>query len=578
LRALKRVNAVYVLIAVMIVVLPILATLQLSWLEKMAKTQLDRTLFVYQSDAEQAAASVDQQIESVYQSIRYHSVPRSFDDVEILFSDVQTAMNKKHGTLLNDLMTDIFWIRFSVDNEPDIQRFSPDSKTLSTVNAGRLDPLVDYLAGFQVAPFFDREKIPVGLFGDVMVMLVPLVDSSFGPGEFGCVVMVLDQEYFSEKLIRPLTEQYFCKTNNPHLSLAVIDKISETLLFSTDPDLNIDDYSETETSADLFNIHDRMILVDKNPVSTGGDTDAPKKTLSKTHYRSVDLPGQWSLLVRHQEGSLAAHVSSLHQRNVLLGSAVFLVLAGSFILLAVLARRAQRLTRLQQEFIGGVSHELRTPLAVISAAGENLADDVVQDSAAIRKYGKLIQKEGKRLHNMVEGVLQFTRLQSTDTLSNPTEVDLADLIAEILDQFNHQLEEAGFSVECNIPENLPLVFGDRPSLGTALGNLISNALKYGKDGAWLGISAEIGKDKVVVSIRDKGPGVDPGERKNIFKPFYRTCSTRDAQIPGSGLGLNIVDGIIARHNGRIEQENIPGGGSRFSISLPVFESDHGEKS
>ncbi|MCP4290775.1 MAG: HAMP domain-containing histidine kinase [bacterium] len=577
LQAIKRIDAVYLLIAVMFVVLPFLATLQFTWLNKMAKTQLDRTLFVYQSDAEEAAASASYDIERIYQSAKYHAIPRSFEDIDLLYSNVYKFGAEKLDSGMEKWISDSFLLRFFENGPPKLMRYSPDQKKLITVEVSELSTVVDYFSQFPAAPYFGNEYVPVGFFGETMALVFPLVDPALHASEFGCLVMVIDQEFYSEQILRPLNHQFNCKTQTPDLSLAVIDSLSQSMLFSSDPGFKMEDYDATEISAKMFRIQERVILVDSDQ-TTATDSPATKEIVPRVPHPKIGSPGQFSLLIRHPDGSFASHVSSLHQRNILLGATVFLVLAASFILLAVIARRATRLTRLQQDFIGGVSHELRTPLAVISAAGENLADDVIQDPASIRKYGTLIQKEGRRLHNMVEGVLQFTRLQVTNETNNTTNIDLADLIAEILDQFNHQLEEAKFTVEREFQTELPPVFGDRSALGIALGNLISNAIKYGKENPWLKISTQVQKNNVVVTISDLGPGIDPQERKKIFQPFYRTQATREAQIPGSGLGLNIVAGIISRHHGQVEQENNPNGGCSFSVFLPISKSDDGVKS
>ncbi len=577
LRSIKRIDSVYLLIAIMFVVLPFLATLQFNWLEKMAKNQLDRAVFVYQSDAEEAAAAAGQEIEQIYHAVKFCSIPRTFDDAEILFTDVHERLLKKYDSNLSDIISDSYWLRFSAGSQPQIKQYGSDEKDLKTVPAGELAALIDYLSEFTVAPFFGNEQLPIGVFGNVMALVVNMVDPSSAQSEFGCVVMVIDRDYFAEQIVRPLGHEFFCKTETADLSFAVVDSVSQSLVFSTNSGLSWEDYGATEISAPMFRIQQQLVLVN-NDEAPADNPQRARVAPPRVVHPNVGPPGHFSLLVRHPDGSLAAHVSSLHRRNILLGSVVFLVLAVSFILLAIMARRALRLTRLQQEFIGGVSHELRTPLAVISAAGENLADDVVQDPASVRKYGKLIQKEGRRLHNMVEGVLQFTRMQATYEINNAAIVDLADLIAEILDQFSHQLTEATFEVESDLPDELPPVYGDRTALGIAIGNLLSNAIKYGKEKPWLGMSAAADQNNVVVTIRDMGPGVDPRERKKIFQPFYRTEATKDAQIPGSGLGLSIVAGIVSRHDGRLEQENLPGGGCRFSIILPIAKSGHGVKS
>ena len=118
---------------------------------------------------------------------------------------------------------------------------------------------------------------------------------------------------------------------------------------------------------------------------------------------------KWDLLVKHQAGSLEAAVTATRNRNLAISLGVFTLLAGAIAMIMVSTRRAQRLAAQQMEFVAGVSHELRTPLAVIRTAAENLADDVVHDAEKTRQYGALINREGRRLSNMVERVLLFAK-------------------------------------------------------------------------------------------------------------------------------------------------------------------------
>src|SRR5204862_5942173 len=137
-----------------------------------------------------------------------------------------------------------------------------------------------------------------------------------------------------------------------------------------------------------------------------------------------DDQGAWIVRARHREGSLDAIVTRSRRRNMAISLGVLGLLGASFLLVIASAQRQRRLARQQMEFVAAVSHELRTPLAVIRSAGENLADGVVADSAQMKRYGALIETEGRRLGDMVERVLQFAGIGSGAQPQFRTEVDL----------------------------------------------------------------------------------------------------------------------------------------------------------
>src|SRR2546427_1423790 len=142
-----------------------------------------------------------------------------------------------------------------------------------------------------------------------------------------------------------------------------------------------------------------------------------------------DEQGAWQVRLRHRTGSLDTIVAQSRRRNLGISLGVLGLLAASFVLVLASAERQQRLSRQQMEFVAAVSHELRTPLAVICSAGENLADGVVAESDQVKRYGSLIETEGRRLGDMVERVLQFAGIGSGAQTQLRTEVDIAEAIA-----------------------------------------------------------------------------------------------------------------------------------------------------
>jgi signal transduction histidine kinase len=225
------------------------------------------------------------------------------------------------------------------------------------------------------------------------------------------------------------------------------------------------------------------------------------------------------------------------------------------------------------EFVATVSHELRTPLAVIRSAAENLADGIVEDESQVRKYGELVRGEGRRLTDMVEQILEFSGLQSGERLLNPTPVPIAPLLRNVLDGSASLAAGAGIDVEQDLPDDLPPVLGDEPALRRVFQNLFGNAIKYGAAGAWVRVDARRQGNEVLVTVSDRGIGIDPSDHERIFDPFYRAAAVVEAQIQGAGLGLSLVKRIVEAHGGAISVRSAPGAGAAFTVRLPIASSE-----
>jgi signal transduction histidine kinase len=274
---------------------------------------------------------------------------------------------------------------------------------------------------------------------------------------------------------------------------------------------------------------------------------------------------RWQLRVKHQSGSLELEVAGARHRNLAVTSALLLLMALSITALLIWLRRAEELNRMQLDFVAGVSHELRTPLSVIRSAGENLADGVVA-SDKIRHYGALVRDEGRRLSNMVEQILRYAGVESGRAPYTFTPVSPSALIAQALEGSVAALK--GIAVEQQVGAGLPNVMADEASISHCIQNLLGNAIKYG-DGKWVKVEALRNGDFVEFAVTDRGPGVDPADKQNIFDPFFRGKKAIDDQVHGLGIGLSLVKRIAEAHGGRAEVRNLPQGGARFSLLIPV---------
>jgi len=230
------------------------------------------------------------------------------------------------------------------------------------------------------------------------------------------------------------------------------------------------------------------------------------------------------------------------------------------------------------EFVAGVTHELNTPLAAIRSAGQNLADGIVTDPAQVRRYGGLIEKEGGRLTALVAQVLDFAGIESGSRAYAAEPVSVGRLVDEVLRDNRLALEQAGMTVERDVPPELPEVRGDLAALRGALANLVANAVKFAAAGRWVAVraSARPGARTVVVRVEDRGPGIPRDERERVFAPFYRGPAAERNATPGSGLGLSLVRHVVRAHGGRVHVESREGGGTAVVLELPAAEPG-GEK-
>jgi two-component system sensor histidine kinase SenX3 len=287
--------------------------------------------------------------------------------------------------------------------------------------------------------------------------------------------------------------------------------------------------------------------------------------------------GGWTIALRHGAGSLDAAVDQARRRNLLISFSILSVLAFGVGLIVANARRAEKLAAQQMDFVATVSHELRTPLAVIRAAAQNLSAGVVEDPGRAKRYGELIESEGRRLTDMVEEVLEFAGLSGQRRALALKAVDLVSLVEDVVGASSVLIAEAHAEVDVKIGDNVPLVNGDEDALRRAISNLLANALKHGRDGHWVGISVTRhpaagrpkGSEEVHVAVSDRGRGIDPEDLARVFEPFYRGRHAVDQQIQGYGLGLSLVQRIAEAHGGRVTASSEPGQGATFTLQLPV---------
>lgn len=260
------------------------------------------------------------------------------------------------------------------------------------------------------------------------------------------------------------------------------------------------------------------------------------------------------------------------RNNMMWTGGAFVVLLGAVGLAIGAVARQMRLSQMKSDFVSNVSHELRTPLSSIRVFGEYMRLGRVEKPEKIREYGEYIEAESRRLTQLINNILDFSRIESAEKKYHFCDSDLTELIEQTVAAFEVPLRDRGVRVALST-RRVPHINIDRDAIGQVLMNLLDNAVKYSNGDKRIEVAVEQNADEVRISVRDHGIGIAPAEQKKIFEKFYRVGTTLVHDVKGSGLGLSIVQHVVAAHGGRVEVASAPGEGSTFTIVLPLRRQD-----
>jgi signal transduction histidine kinase len=280
----------------------------------------------------------------------------------------------------------------------------------------------------------------------------------------------------------------------------------------------------------------------------------------------------WTLQVGDRSPSPARRELLTRWRLLLLGFAVMgsVVLAGGYFTLRAMSRELA-VARLKSDFVGAVSHEFRTPLTALCQLAETFAQGRVADEAQRRQYYDLLLRETRRLRRLVEGLLDFGRMEGGVRAYRSESLDAGTLVPETVADFQEEVARQGYRIELSGDGAGLRLRGDEEALRRALWNLLDNAVKYSPNSStvWVDVSRH-GSD-LHLCVRDQGLGIPDEERAQVFRKFVRGASSREAGVKGTGIGLSMVDHIVRGHRGRVTVESRPGEGSTFTVVLPLEE-------
>jgi two-component system, OmpR family, sensor histidine kinase SenX3 len=228
---------------------------------------------------------------------------------------------------------------------------------------------------------------------------------------------------------------------------------------------------------------------------------------------------------------------------------------------------AHRIDAIRRDFVANVSHELKTPVGALSLLSEAV-QAASDDPDAVRRFAGRMQQEAQRLTNLIQDLIDLSRLQSDDPLTKAVPVDLETVVEEALDRARSVAAAREIELVGSVTSDLR-VLGDHNQLVTALGNLVANAVNYSPDHTKVVVAVRRDGDLAELSVTDQGIGIPEQDLKRIFERFYRVDPARSRVTGGTGLGLAIVKHIAATHGGDVAVWSVEGAGSTFTLRLPL---------
>jgi signal transduction histidine kinase len=280
--------------------------------------------------------------------------------------------------------------------------------------------------------------------------------------------------------------------------------------------------------------------------------------------------------------TVEASINSDVSRQILIGGLpksrlpLFLVLlalnAGLSVTAILQLRREMALQQLRDEFVSSVSHELRTPLTQIRMFTETLLLDRIRSSEEGQRSLEIIDREARRLTQLVENVLEFSRAErKIDSLAREKR-ELAPLIQEIVDDFESAISSGQTEFECRVRFGLTANV-DPDAVRQIVINILDNAVKYGRPQQRVIVGLEAREGMALLSVDDEGPGIPAADRERVFEHFQRLERDRQSAIAGTGIGLSVVKELVSRHGGRCRVTEGGRGGARFIVELPLADAD-----
>lgn len=625
----RRVPLGLVVPALLVGLVAVLATMQYRWLGKVSEAEREQLRRSLDQRAREFADDLDGEISRVYLSLQIPASAVAASD----WTTFAAAVDRWRNTARFPRLVRGIYLAEAAGERRTLRAYDTETRAFGAATEAwptHLAPVRSQLGGARApaAPSPDGKRQVVAitftpLVPDLPALLIPVSNPAPPPdlpstpaaARFwlpwgGAYVLAdLDGEYLRQTVLPALVARHFPGEGPDVYRVAVLAADGSAVFTrgagkgtALDPEradvvvpifnLRLDIVRDLVPGADTIAYRARIVGgsdrdAKKQPPATGGQqmafvlehrSGAPGPTVRGAGPAQVRLlrPG-WRLVLRHPSGSLDAAVLQVRQRNLWLSFGILAVLAAGVVLVVVNARRSSQLAARQMDFVATVSHELRTPLTVIRSAAQNLSAGVVSDPGQARRYGELIEDEGRRLTETVEQVLEYAGLGSGRTVTDSRPVEVRGLLEEVAASCQRLCEQAGVTLEVSAEaEGLPAVPGDEGALRRALHNLVTNAVKHAPEGRWVRVAARVeearGRREVAVTVSDRGPGIDASDLRHVFEPFYRGRQAIERQVQGNGLGLSLVKRVAEAHGGSVTVKTAAGEGTSFTLHLPALAS------
>jgi two-component system cell cycle sensor histidine kinase PleC len=238
---------------------------------------------------------------------------------------------------------------------------------------------------------------------------------------------------------------------------------------------------------------------------------------------------------------------------------------------------AELASKVKSEFIANMSHELRTPLNAIIGFSKLLSEQDQRDLSGkeVADYANLIHDAAGHLLAVINNILDISKIQSGKCLMDPLEVNLGEVLSASASSFRLMAENGGVLLEERIDPALPSIAGDGVRLRQVFTNLISNALKFTRDGGMVEVSADAEGDTVLVAVRDTGVGMTPEEVAVALTPFGQVDASHARWREGTGLGLPIARALVQLHGGELSIKSEKGRGTSVEVRFPILNAGGG---
>jgi signal transduction histidine kinase len=600
----KRSLDAYLIIAGLSALLIVLAVLQFRWSNQLRTAELQRKEVALQAGMNGFREDFRRELAEICTSFTYRT-PDPAATLEDLYA--RNCGDWARSSDHRDLVANYYlWEQKGATSYSFLQ-FNPEGDTFETTGCpaflGGLCDVSSLVTPTSRAEEFGPLALRWRIHGGSLAMWrpIPRLDWRLHRGRTGCppdcspagfMIIELNRQVLVKRFLPELAQRYFGGSDSLLYDVALIDGANPPqFIYSSEPQPSQNLVNSPDETMQLFTPRRGRWFESRQ--ENGG---LPGSTTERQRIPRFGVPGVgreglartrgflaapiladpsalgWRLVVRHPGNSLQEAVSVIWRRDLLLALGVLVVLAAGMALIVVWTYRIRRLANMQMEFVTGVSHELRTPVSVISSAAENLADGVVESKPQVAQYGALIRNEARRLAAMVEQVLLFAATRN-ETQYHPVPVPVAETIDSAVADLAHLTSAKGVTIEKEVAPGLPPVMADPKALGRCLQNLMTNALKYGAAGRWMGIRAHPGSGpeagEVLITVEDRGQGIEPAEIPHIFEPFYRGNAARASQTHGTGLGLSLAKEATEAMGGRISVASRVGEGSAFTLHFPA---------